>query len=563
MEEIILEKKLNHQIKIIALGGVGEIGKNLYTVEIDRNIYILDAGIMYPETEMLGIDFVIPDISYLIENKSRIQGIFLTHGHEDHIGALPYLLSELKVPVYGTKLTLELAKVSVNQLNKSLKPRYVEIDSHSRMRFDDITITFFNTNHSIPGSVGICINTKDGAIVYTGDFKFDQSANSLYQAEIGKIALIGERGVLCLLSESNGAERPGFTPSESGIVSNLSECFFRAEGRIFVACFASNISGLQHVFDAAKQNNKKVAVLGKTIETVYHIAMDLGFLDVAEDIIIPVNQVQKYPDNQVVILATGDKGEPFKFLQKMALQRHKLINIHKDDTILIAATPVNGRELMLTKTVDILSRLGAEVVFGTNKIHVSGHGSQEELKMMINLLRPKYLVPVHGDFKMMVAHEKIANSIGISLDHIALIENGDVLEITDHGLHFADKVTAGNVLVDGSGIGDVGSIVLRDRKTLSQDGILIVTVSINRASKKIVAGPEITSRGFIYVKESEEMIAQTKQLVRDIVEKKVSQDYFDWTDTKQEIRDSLSYFLYEKTKRRPLLMPVIMEVRNR
>ncbi len=557
-----MSKKFHHQIKFIALGGVGEYGKNLYIVEIDKRIFVLDAGIMYPETEMLGIDYVIPDISYLVENKSRIKGIFLTHGHEDHIGAVPYLLKELDVPVYGSKLTLELVKASVNQINNKLKPKYIEIDSSALIQFGDIHFTFFKTNHSIPGSLGISIHTKDGAIVYTGDYKFDQSAHENYQTEIGKIAMIGEKGVLCLLSESNGAERPGFTPSESGIVANLLECFFQAKGRIFVACFASNISGLQYVFDAAAQSNKKVAVLGKSIETVYHIAMELGFLRVAEDLIIPINQTMKYPDNEIVILATGDKGEPFKFLQKMALQKHKLINIHKDDTILIAATPVSGRELLLTKTVDILTRLGAEVVFGQNKIHVSGHGSREELKMMINLTRPKYLVPIHGDYKSMVAYKKMANELGFSLDHVVLLENGEVLEIHDNGLHISGKVTAGNVLVDGIGIGDVGSIVLRDRKALSQDGILIATVSINRATKSIVAGPEITTKGFIYMKESEEIIAKTKEIVKDIVEKKISKDFFEWSVMKQEIRDQLSTFLYDQTKRRPLLMPIIMEVRK-
>jgi len=553
---------VKHQIKIIALGGVGELGKNFYILDIDQKIYILDAGLKYPETEMLGVDAVVPDITYLIENKARIQGIFLTHGHEDHIGAIPYILPEINVPIYGTKLTVSLVKSAIQQVNKKLRARFVEINSNSKLKFDDIYFTFFNTNHSFPGSVGIAINTKDGAIVYTGDFKFDQSAHGFYQADIGKTAILGEKGVLCLLSESNGAERPGFTPSESGVVSRISELFFRAKQRVFVACVASNISGLQHVFDAAKQNNKKVAILGKSIEKVYQIAIDLGFLDVAEDTIIPISRVQKYPDNEVVILATGDQGEPFRFLQKMAHGRHKVINIRQEDMVLIAVTPAGGRELVIARTVDMLSRLGAEVIYGQDQIHVSSHGSQEELKMMMNLLRPKYLVPVHGDYKMMVAHAKLGESLGIPEENIALLDNGDILEIKDNGLEVAGKVPAGNVLVDGSGIGDVGSIVLRDRRSLSQDGIVIVTVSISRQSKTIVAGPEVISKGFIYMKSSEDVIKESMNIAKKAIEERIAVDYYDWAVMKQEVRDQLGNFLYDKTKRRPLIMPIIMEVKS-
>ena len=552
---------MKHQIKIIALGGVGELGKNLYVLEIDDKIYVMDAGLMYPETEMLGIDAVIPDIEYLIENKKRVQGIFLTHGHEDHIGAVPYLLKELRAPVYGTKLTLRLVKSAVQQVDKKQRARFIEIDSDSKISFGSIHFTFFNVNHNIPGAVGIAVNTKDGTIVYTGDFKFDQSAHGLYKADIGKTATIGEQGVLCLLSESGGAEQPGFTPSASDVVHNLSELFFRAKRRVFVTCFASNISGVQDVFNAAEQTGKKVAVLGKSIERVYQIALDLGFLDVAEDTIIPISAVSKYPDNEVVILATGDQGDPFRFLYKMAAGRHKTINIREDDMVLVAMTPLGGRELTLSRIVDMLSRIGAEVVYEENHIHVSGHGSQEELKMMINLLRPKYLVPVHGDYKMMVAHSKIGESLGIPVENIALLDNGDVLEITEAGLTIADKVQAGNVLVDGSGIGDVGNIVLRDRRSLSQDGIVIVTVSISRQSKSIVAGPEVMSKGFVYLKSSGDVIEESTAFARDVLEEQIAVDYYDWGVMKQEVRDRLGDFLYEKTKRRPLIMPIIMEVR--
>ncbi|MDF2556673.1 MAG: ribonuclease [Bacillales bacterium] len=552
---------MHHQIKIIPLGGVSELGKNMFLVEVDKKIFVLDAGIMYPETEMLGIDFVIPDIQYLVENKNRIQGIFLSHGHEDHIGALPYMVEDLDVPIYATKLTLELAKANISQTIKNSSPNCVEIDKDSILEFGNITVSFFQTNHSIPGSVGIVINTKDGAIVYTGDFKFDQSAKGIYQAEIGKIASIGEKGVLCLISECNGAEKPGFTISESIVSGRMNEQFFHAKGRIIVACFASNIAGLQHVFNAAKANNRKIAILGRRLETVYNIAMELGFLEVDNDIIISVNQAQKLPHEQVVILTTGDQGAPFKALQRMVKGSHRMINISSEDTVLIAASPMVGSELLLSKTVNLLTRLGANVVFGPGKIHVSGNGSQEELKMMINLTRPEYVVPVHGDFKQMMGLGKMAESLGIDPDKIPLLENGEILEIGDGFAEVRGKVASGNVLIDGIGVGDVGGIVLRDRKTLSQDGVVIVTATISRQTKTIIAGPEVISKGFVFVRESEELIIESKSIVKKVIEKRLGSDQLEWSAMKNEVRENLHSYLFDKTKRRPLILPIIMEVK--
>lgn len=552
---------MHHHIKIIPLGGVGELGKNMFLVEIDKKIFVLDAGLMYPETEMLGIDFVIPDIQYLVENKNRIQGIFLSHGHEDHIGALPYMIEDLNVPIYATKLTLELSKANINQTIKNATPNCIEINKDTILSFDDLTVSFFQTNHSIPGSVGIVINTKDGAIVYTGDFKFDQSAHGFYQAEIGKIASIGEKGVLCLISECNGTEKPGFTISESIVSGRMNEQFFHAKGRIIVACFASNIAGLQHVFNAAKANKRKIAILGRKLETVYHIAMDLGYLEVDDDIIISVNQAQKLPREQVVILTTGDQGAPFKALQRMVKGSHRVINVSSEDTVLIAASPMVGSELLLSKTVNLLTRLGASVVFGPNKIHVSGNGSQEELKMMINLTRPEYVVPVHGDFKQMMALRKMSESLGIDTEKIPLLENGEILEICDGVAEVKGKVASGNILIDGIGVGDVGGIVLRDRKTLSQDGVVIVTATISRLTKKIIAGPEVITKGFVFVRESEELIIESKSIVKKAIEKRLSSEQFEWSAMKNEVRDNLHSYLFDKTKRRPLILPIIMEVK--
>lgn len=553
-------KQIRQKIKVIALGGAGEIGKNMYLVEVDEDIFVLDAGLMFPETEMLGIDVVIPDISYLIENKERIQGIFLSHGHEDHIGALPYIIEELDAPVYGTRLSIELTKSKIAEINENLNVDFEVIDSNTSLRFSSARITFFKTNHSIPDSVGICIETKDGAIVYTGDFKFDQAAQGLYKAEIGKMAAIGESGVLCLLSDSSGAERIGFTPSESLVARNMSDEFYNAKGRIIVACYASNLNGLQQVFNAAFDNHKKVAVVGKSMEKVMEIALEFNYLDVHEDVLIPITEIDKYEDREIIILATGLQGEPFEALQKMAKHGHKQVNIKQGDTVLLAANAVHGGELLMSRTIDLLFRAGAKVVAGKNQIHVSGHGSQEELKMMLNLMKPKYFIPIQGDYKMLIAHMRIAKSIGFNQNQIHIPENGEVIEITNDSIESAGKVTAGNVLIDGSGVGDVGNIVLRDRRLLSQDGILIVVVTLSRSDKSIVAGPEIISRGFVYVRESESLMEQSTNIVREIVIKNTSKDHFDWAGMKQEVRDSLNHYLFDKTKRRPMILPIIMEV---
>ena len=553
-------KQQTQNIKVIALGGAGEIGKNMYVIEVDEDIFVLDAGLMFPETEMLGIDVVIPDISYLIENKERVQGIFLSHGHEDHIGALPYIIEDLDAPVYGTRLTIELAKAKIEEIKGRVDVEFEVVDSNTALRFASSRITFFKTNHSIPDSVGICIDTKEGAIVYTGDFKFDQAAQGHYKAEVGKMAAIGDAGVLCLLSDSSGAEKVGFTPSESLVAAQMSDEFYKAKGRIIVARYASNINGLQQVFNAAHDNQKKVAVVGKSMQKVLDIALNFNYLKVADETLIPVDQLENYNDDEVVILAAGQQGEPFEVLQKMAKHAHKQVNIKQGDTVLLAANPLYGGELLMSRTIDLLFRAGAMVVAGKNRIHVSGHGSQEELKMMLNLMRPKYFIPIQGDYKMLIAHMRIAKSIGFKQEQILIPENGEVITISKEHIESAGKVTTGNVLIDGIGVGDVGNIVLRDRRLLSQDGILIVVVTLSRSDKSIVAGPEIISRGFVYVRESESLMEKSNTIVREIVLKNTSKDHFDWAGMKQEIRDNLHSFLFEKTKRRPMILPIIMEV---
>ncbi|MDQ1146688.1 ribonuclease J [Bacillus sp. SORGH_AS 510] len=553
-------KKKNKAIKLIALGGVGEIGKNMYLVEVDGDIFVVDAGLMFPEEEMLGIDMVIPDMTYLRDNKERVKAIFLTHGHEDHIGALSYVLRQVNVPVYGTKLTLALAAAKLKEQEFYGKANFIEVDSTTVVELDTVNVSFFRTNHSIPDSVGVCIHTSEGIIVYTGDFKFDQAATKLYKAEIGKMAAIGDQGVLCLLSDSTEAEKPGYTTSEAIVERELSNAFYNAQGRIIAACFASDINRIQHIFDVAKDHGRKVAVVGKSLERIYHIALDLGYLEVDEDLIIPISELKNYQDREVVVLATGSQGEPIEALQKMAKQTHKQLNIQSGDTVLIAASPLRGSEVFLFKTVDMLFRAGANVISGKRAIHVSSHGSQEELKFMINLMQPKFFVPVHGEYRMLKAHRKIGLECGLTDEQIVIPERGDVMEWKDGKLALAGKVPSGNVLIDGIGVGDVGNIVLRDRKLLSQDGILIVVVTLTKQDKKIAAGPEIISRGFVYVRESEKLMDDSTKLVRDIVERNIAKGTFEWSSLKQEIRDDLNRYLFEKTKRRPMILPIIMEV---
>lgn len=555
-----LRQRKNQSIKIIALGGIGEIGKNMYLVEVDKDIFVIDAGLMFPEEEMLGIDIVIPDITYLTDNKDRVKAVFLTHGHEDHIGALSYLLRQIDVPVYGTKLTLALTIAKLKEQDFFGKPNFIEIDSNSTIDMESVEVSFFRTNHSIPDSVGVCVHTSEGAIVYTGDFKFDQATTKLYKPEIGKMAVIGENGVLCLLSDSTEAEKPGYTTSEAIVERELSNSFYNAPGRIIAACFASDINRIQHIFDAARDNRRKVAVVGKSLERIYHIALDLGYLEVAEDLIIPISEINDYKDSEIVVLMTGSQGEPIEALQKMAKQTAKSVNIQPGDTVLIAASPLRGSEVLIYKTIDMLFRAGANVVSGRKTIHVSSHGSQEELKFMINLMKPKYFIPVHGEYRMLKAHRKLAIECGIADENILIPDRGDVVEWKDGEVSISGKVPSGNVLIDGIGVGDVGNIVLRDRKLLSQDGILIVVVTLTRQDKRIAAGPEIISRGFVYVRESEKLMDESTKLVREIVEKNIAKDTFEWSSLKQEIRDDLNKILFEKTKRRPMILPIIMEI---
>ena len=554
-----MTKPKNEVIRVIPLGGVGEIGKAMYVVEVDEELFIVDAGLMFPEGEMLGIDIVIPDISYIEENKERVKGIFLTHGHEDAIGSISYLLQKVQAPVYGSKLTIALAKEHLKEMPAPPNVKFFEVTNKSRMNFKCTHVTFFNTTHSIPDSLGIVFHTSEGAIVHTGEFKFDQSAKGKYRPDIAKMALLGEEGVFILMSDSSEAERPGYTTSESVIEKSLSKTFHGAEGRILVALYASNFIRIQQVFDTAFETGKKVAVVGKSLESYFEVGMKLGYLTIEDDIVIPVKEIEKYDDDQVVIIVTGNQGEPLEALEKIVRKQHRDVRIKESDTVLITFTPSPGMEVSMFQTMNDLAKAGANVLTSSKNVHVSGHGSSEDLKLMLNLMQPKYFIPIQGEYRMLIAHSKLAQETGLQKAQIFIADKGDIVEYKNDKMRMSGRVQAGNILIDGIGVGDVGNIVLRDRKLLSQDGIFTVVVTLNRKQKRIASGPEIVSRGFVYVRESEELFDESVKLVRKIVEKYVNKETFEWTNIKQEIRDTLSSYLYQQTKRRPMIIPIIME----
>lgn len=555
-----LIKKKNKDIRIIPLGGVGEIAKNMYIVEVDDEMFILDAGLMFPEDEMLGVDIVIPDITYVLENKARLKGIFLTHGHEHAIGAVSYILEQLDVPVYGSKLTLALVKENMKARNIKKKVRYYTVNHDSVMKFKNVNITFFNTTHSIPDSLGICIHTSYGAIVYTGEFKFDQSLQGNYAPDLKRMSEIGENGVFALISDSTEAEKPGYNTPENVIETHIYDAFAKAKGRIIVSCYASNFIRIQQVLNTASKLNRKVSFLGRSLESSFNIARKMGYFDIPKDLLIPIDEVENYPKNEVVIIASGMEGEPIEALSQMARNKHKIMNIQKGDSVYLAITASANMEVIIGNSLNELVRAGAHIVPNNKKIHASSHGCMEELKMMLNIMKPEYFIPVQGEFKMQIAHAKLANETGVAPEKIFLVEKGDVMHYDGKDMTLSEKVTSGNVLIDGIGVGDVGNIVLRDRHLLAEDGIFIAVVTLDPKHRRIAAGPEIQSRGFVYVRESEELLKEAEEKVREIVEAGLQEKRIEWSEIKQNMRDQISKLLFESTKRRPMIIPVISEI---
>ncbi len=549
------------KLKIIPLGGVRENGKNIYAVEVDNEIFVLDCGLRYPEDELLGIDIVIPDFTYLIDNKEKVAGIFLTHGHADAIGALPYLLENVQAPVFGSELTIELAKLNVRSYEgtKKFKEFHV-VDAKTEIDFAGATISFFATTHTIPDSLGVAIETKEGVIAYTGDFKFDQSAEKMYQTDFPHLAMIGAKGVLALLSDSSNAENTFQVASEKQIAEEVLDTIQYWEGRIIVASVASNLRRIQQVFDAAHLSNRKVVLTGRDLERIVKTALNLGKLQLpAEDLLIHMKDMKDYADEEILILETGKMGEPIKSLQKMATKRHRNIRIKEGDLVYITTTPTTAMETTVAKTEDMIYRAGGEVKTITANLKVSGHGNANDLQLMLNMLKPKYLIPVQGEYRQLDAHANIAHAIGMPYDHIFLTAKGDVLSYEKGNFVFSGSVPADNVMIDGLGVGDIGNIVLRDRKVLSEDGIFVAVLTINRKEKRIVAKPQITSRGFVYVKANRDLIEEAAKIVTDVTNKNLEYQEFEWARLKQEIREQLSRYLFEQTKRRPVILPIIME----
>jgi ribonuclease J len=560
---IFLSKKNIDKLLIFALGGVGEIGKNMYCVQYANDIIVIDSGLKFPEEDMLGIDIVIPDIGYLTENRDKVRGIIITHGHEDHIGGLPYVLKHLNVPLYATKLTMGLIEAKLKEANLLGTTNRILINSESVLPLGVLTATFFKTNHSIPDSVGVALDTPEGVVVHTGDFKFDQTPVNEQYADLHRMAEIGKKGVLALLSDSTNAERPGYTGSERGVGIEIEEVFRKAKQRVVIATFASNIHRVQQVFDAAAATNRKVTVIGRSMVNVVSIASELGYLHIPDGMLIEPEEVNKLAADRVVILSTGSQGEPMSALTRMARSTHRKIDILPGDTVIIAATPIPGNERYVGRTVDELMRIGAHVIYGPGSVtgvHVSGHGSQEELKLMLNLMKPKYFIPIHGEYRMLRQHAILAETVGIPKEDIFMCDIGDTVEIQNGSARKGSKVQSGNILIDGLGVGDVGNIVLRDRKLLSQDGILVVVVTLSKQDGKILSGPDIISRGFVYVRESEGLLEEANRIVTNTLTKLMNENVNEWASLKTNVKDVLGRFLYEQTRRRPMILPIIMEV---
>lgn len=552
---------VKEKLFIIPLGGLGEIGKNMMAVRYGDDILIIDCGLMFPEEELLGIDIVIPDMTYVFENRERVRGIVLTHGHEDHIGALPYLLREINVPVYATKLTLGIVEAKFRDQEfkqpvslRPARPRDV-------VRIGAFDVEFIRVSHSIPDAVAIALHTPLGTILHTGDFKIDHTPVDGQVTDFHRLAQLGEKGVLVLLSDSTNVERPGYTLSEKVVGATFDDTFRKAKGAIIIATFASNVHRLQQAITTAYRHNRKVAVVGRSMVNVVNIAYELGYLDIPLGVLVDIDEANRLPRNQVVFLTTGSQGEPMSALTRMALTEHKQVEIVPGDTIIISASPIPGNEKLVARIVDHLFKRGANVIYDpVSGIHVSGHPSQEELKLMINLVRPRFFVPIHGEYRMLIKHAALAQELGIPPANIFVAENGQVLEVTRNAARIVGRVNAGRVLVDGLGVGDVGNIVLRDRKQLAQDGILIVVIAIHQESGHVVAGPDIVSRGFVYVREAEELMEEAKARVRETLDFCAERGISEWASIKAEVRDTLSKFLFERTRRRPMILPIIMEV---
>jgi ribonuclease J len=545
-----------NKLRIIPLGGVGEIGRNMTLFEYGENIIVVDAGLMFPETDMFGVDIVIPDISYLVEHRDIVRGIIITHGHEDHHGALPYVLPHVQAPVYATRLTRGLIEVKLKESKLLEKAELHTIDSDTELNLGPFRLEFFHVSHSIPDAVGLAIGTPVGLAVHTGDYKFDYTPVDGQLTDFHKLAQFGSRGVLVLLADSTNADRPRYTPSEQEVSESFDWVFAQAEGRIIVATFASNIYRVQQVIDTAVKYGRRVGVVGRSMVNNVKMAQELGYLSVPDNALLQLVELDKLPPREVAIVCTGTQGEPTSALVRMANEDHRHVKIQPGDTVILSATPIPGNEELVHRTLNNLFRLGAQVYYqDLLPVHVSGHASQEEQKLMLSLTQPKFFVPIQGEYRHLVLQAELARQMGIPRENIFVVESGQVLEFDERSGRVAETVDGGYVFVDGLGVGDVGTVVLRDRHVLSQDGFFIAVVAVDKNTGKLVEGPDIISRGFVYLRDSEELIEEARQQVIKALEKRGHSTALD-----DKIKEVLSRFLYEQTKRRPMILPVVMEV---
>ena len=550
-------------LSIFALGGINEIGKNMYVLQYLDDIVIIDCGSKFPDESLMGIDLIIQDVSFLIENKDKIRALVITHGHEDHIGGIPYFLKQINVPIYATRLTLGLIELRLKEHGLLRGTELVMINSESNLEFGTVSLTFFKTNHSIPDCLGIAFQTPEGTVVHTGDFKFDLTPVNNEYPDIHKMAEIGNKGVLVLLSESTNAERPGFNSSERLIGGHIEEAFRNARRKVFISTFASNVHRVQQVVDAAQKTNRKLALLGRSMVNVVSVASELGYLTIPDGMLIEKNQIKQMDSEKVAILCTGSQGEPMAALSRLSSSNFRQVEIDTDDTVIFASSPIPGNEKGVSRIIDNLFLLGAKVIYGSGKetgMHVSGHAFQEELKLMLTLMKPKYFIPIHGEYRMLHHHSLLAESIGVEKENIFIINNGDVVDISNQVARQTRKIQSGNIFVDGLGIGDVGNIVLRDRKLLSEEGMLVIVVTVSKTDGQLVSDPDTISRGFVFSRDSEELMNEVNLLVIKTVSNLQGSTGNQRNILKQNIKKSTETYLYGRTKRRPMILPIIIEI---